>query len=65
MARSLSVNGSSRRPSPLRPTSSFALDTPMSPTDRDVHPVIHPGRVAVITGAGSGIGRAAAVELAK
>ncbi|PCH40436.1 NAD(P)-binding protein [Wolfiporia cocos MD-104 SS10] len=31
----------------------------------DVHPVIHEGRVAVITGAGSGIGRAAAIELAK
>jgi len=30
-----------------------------------VHPVIHEGRVAVITGAASGIGRAAALELAK
>ena len=31
----------------------------------EVHPVIHAGRVAVITGAASGIGRAAALELAK
>ncbi len=30
-----------------------------------MHPVIHHGRVAVITGAASGIGRAAAIELAK
>ncbi|KZT69597.1 NAD(P)-binding protein [Daedalea quercina L-15889] len=33
--------------------------------DDGVHPVIHTGRVAVITGAASGIGRAAALELAK
>lgn len=33
--------------------------------DDEVHPVIHEGRVAVITGAANGIGRAAAVELAK
>lgn len=31
----------------------------------DLHPVIHAGRVAVITGAASGIGKAAALELAK
>lgn len=37
----------------------------MSPIDSDVHPVIHTGRVAVITGAACGIGKAAAVELAK
>ena len=37
----------------------------MSPIDKELHPVIHAGRVAVITGAASGIGRAAAVELAK
>ncbi|KAF9813239.1 hypothetical protein IEO21_05725 [Rhodonia placenta] len=37
----------------------------MAPTDSQVHPVIHEGRVAVITGAASGIGRAAALELAK
>ncbi|KAH9950679.1 NAD-P-binding protein [Amylocystis lapponica] len=61
---SLSLNGS-RRPSPLRPTSSFAVESPMAPMDKDVHPVIHQGRVAVITGAASGIGRAAALELAK
>jgi len=33
--------------------------------EKDVHSVIHAGRVAVITGAASGIGRAAAVEFAK
>jgi NAD(P)-dependent dehydrogenase (short-subunit alcohol dehydrogenase family) len=37
----------------------------MSPVDDEVHPVIHAGRVAVITGAASGIGKAAAIELAK
>lgn len=31
----------------------------------ELHPVIQPGRVAVITGAASGIGRAAAIEFAK
>ncbi|KIK69951.1 hypothetical protein GYMLUDRAFT_67203 [Collybiopsis luxurians FD-317 M1] len=31
----------------------------------EVHPIFHEGRVAVITGAASGIGRAAALELAK
>lgn len=31
----------------------------------DLHPVVHAGRVAVITGAASGIGKAAAKELAK
>ncbi|OCH90426.1 NAD(P)-binding protein [Obba rivulosa] len=60
----LNING--RRPSPLRPNSSFAFENPVSPTmDKDVHPVIHEGRVAVITGAASGIGRAAALEFAK
>jgi hypothetical protein len=37
----------------------------MSPLDESMHPVFQAGRVAVITGAGSGIGRAAAKELAK
>lgn len=63
MALSLASANSSRRPSPLRPGGS-AYD-PVAPMDDEVHPVIHDGRVAVITGAGSGIGRAAAVELAK
>ena len=40
-------------------------DTAHSLLDKAAHPVLHVGRVAVITGAGSGIGRAAAKELAK
>ncbi|OBZ71320.1 hypothetical protein A0H81_08509 [Grifola frondosa] len=63
MSLGLSGNGN-RRPSPLRP-GSFAFENPVTPMDDEVHPVIHEGRVAVITGAASGIGRAAAVELAK
>ncbi|KAL4069972.1 hypothetical protein V8B97DRAFT_1871922 [Scleroderma yunnanense] len=58
-----------RGPSPLRPvlrnTSSYRRVEVLSPIDTDVHPVIHSGRVAVITGAASGIGKAAAIELAK
>ncbi|KAI0354789.1 NAD-P-binding protein [Trametes cingulata] len=65
MALGLSSATSSRRPSPLRPGASFARENPVTPMDDEVHPVIHSGRVAVITGAASGIGRAAAVELAK
>lgn len=65
MALGLSSAQSSRRPSPLRPGASFARENPVAPMDDEVHPVIHSGRVAVITGAGSGIGRAAAIELAK
>ncbi|KAH9850199.1 NAD-P-binding protein [Lenzites betulinus] len=65
MALGLSSTASSRRPSPLRPGASFARENPVTPMDDEVHPVIHSGRVAVITGAGSGIGRAAAIELAK
>lgn len=61
----------SRGPSPLR-TTSYSLgvtyklaDAAHSPLDKAADPVLHEGRVAVITGAGSGIGRAAATELAK
>ncbi|KAI0049427.1 NAD-binding protein [Auriscalpium vulgare] len=55
-----------RGPSPLRPpTTPFRVDSALSPIDRDLHPVVHLGRVAVITGAASGIGRAAAQELAR
>lgn len=58
-----------RGPSPLRPpifggTASYRVEA-MSPVDTELHPVLHAGRVAVITGAASGIGRAAALELAK
>ena len=62
MVLGLSSTNSSRRPSPLRPGGSY---DPVTPMDDEVHPVIHHGRVAVITGAANGIGRAAAVELAK
>lgn len=52
--------------SPLRPGSTRTFENPIAPVDDgSIHPVLHEGRVAVITGAGSGIGRAAAVELAK
>ena len=62
----LSSMSSSRQPSasPLRPGAPRAYENPIAPVD-GVHPVLHEGRVAVITGAGSGIGQAAAVELAK
>lgn len=53
--------------SPLRPgyaaTAAYTVD-PMSVAD-ELHPVINAGRVAVITGAASGIGKAAAIEFAK
>ncbi|KIK98990.1 hypothetical protein PAXRUDRAFT_823275 [Paxillus rubicundulus Ve08.2h10] len=59
-----------RGPSPLRPsirgtTPSRRRFEALSPVEDEVHPVIHAGRVAVITGAAGGIGKAAAVELAK
>jgi len=55
-----------RGPSPLRPpTTPFRVESLISPIDSDLHPVIHAGRVAVVTGAASGIGRAAARELAR
>jgi NAD(P)-dependent dehydrogenase (short-subunit alcohol dehydrogenase family) len=43
----------------------YKFNDAVSPMDGQVHPVIHEGRVALITGAGSGIGQAAAIELAK
>ncbi|KAJ7081582.1 hypothetical protein B0H15DRAFT_854197 [Mycena belliarum] len=59
----------SRGPSPKRPalsgSASFDPSGAHDPTDADTaHPVLHPGRVAVVTGAASGIGAAAARELA-
>ncbi|KAF9046342.1 hypothetical protein BJ165DRAFT_1346103 [Panaeolus papilionaceus] len=51
----------------MRP--SYASSPSFKPSDLsvadDLHPVIHAGRVALITGAASGIGRAAAIEFAK
>jgi hypothetical protein len=66
-ALSMLPERSSRNASPLRPgfvsTTSYQIDNP-SVAD-DLHPTIQAGRVAVITGAANGIGRAAAIELAK
>jgi hypothetical protein len=60
-------SANSRNPSPLRPPyngyTSYRPET--AAVDDDLHPVIHAGRVAVVTGAASGIGKAAAIEFAK
>ncbi|KAL0574194.1 hypothetical protein V5O48_007760 [Marasmius crinis-equi] len=60
-------NHASRNGSPLRPA--YATTASYKPDNAgvadDVHPVFHEGRVAVITGAASGIGHAAALELAR
>jgi NADPH:quinone reductase-like Zn-dependent oxidoreductase len=60
-------NHTSRNGSPLRsPYSSAASFKPdAAGLGDDVHPIVNEGRVAVITGAASGIGHAAAIELAK
>lgn len=58
-----SRNGSPLHHPAYSGTSSYKPDN-MSVAD-ELHPVIHAGRVAVITGAASGIGYAAAVEFAK
>jgi len=57
------ISTTSRGPSPFSGTASYRPD-PMS-IDDELHPVIHASRVAVITGAASGIGKAAAEEFAK
>ncbi|KIY47793.1 NAD(P)-binding protein [Fistulina hepatica ATCC 64428] len=51
--------------SPMYDGSTSYRPDPPENVDDDLHPVIHAGRVAVITGAASGIGKAAALELAK
>ncbi|KAF9068568.1 hypothetical protein BDP27DRAFT_1294935 [Rhodocollybia butyracea] len=60
-------NHTSRNGSPLRPP--FSVASSYKPDSAglgdDVHPIIHEGRVAVITGAASGIGAAAALIFAK
>lgn len=57
-------HGPSIRPPPFGGMASYQVEA-MSPVANEFHPVIHAGAVAVITGAASGIGFAAAKELAK
>lgn len=66
MAHKSNPSSRSRNGSPMRPAFGSPSYTPddLSVAD-DLHPVIHAGRVALITGAASGIGRAAAIEFAK
>lgn len=69
------MGSDARGPSPLRPPQTPGHQTPsytpseqdvdLGPLDAALHPTFHEGRVAVITGAASGIGRAAALEFAK
>lgn len=68
MAPALVSERSSRNASPLRPgftgvVGSYKAENMV--VANELHPVISAGRVAVITGAASGIGKAAALELAK
>ena len=69
MNMNISVTPSSRGVSPMRPplagAASYRLEQMSVGDEIDLHPVIQAGRVAVITGAASSIGRAAAEELAK
>ncbi|KAJ7600285.1 hypothetical protein C8J56DRAFT_6604 [Mycena floridula] len=64
----LTSERASRNGSPLRPAFSPAA-TSYKPNNMavadELHPIVQAGRVAVITGAASGIGQAAALELAK
>lgn len=64
-----SRNGSPLRPGFTSPVGSHYALKPGQPDYQGVedsfHPVISAGRVAVITGGASGIGKAAAIELAK
>lgn len=63
MAHKSNPSSRSRAGSPFPGSPSYKPDD-LSITN-DLHPVIHAGRVALITGAASGIGRAAAIEFAK
>lgn len=67
MAHKSNPSSRSRNGSPMR--AAFPGLPSYKPDDLSVadelHPVIHAGRVALITGAASGIGRAAAIEFAR